>query len=222
MSQATNATLARWFVRGLAAVLTLSIVIETLPSKFWGVSTLKRYVSPLNNRLGLGQGEWPLFAPDPKINNAWISAELRGPDGSFQIWNSPYWATKGNWDKFRHFRMMNYGNRLPFRELIAGQDFADYLVNKEFHLDLQPVETEEDDLESKESAANKCMANESEANRIATAGPLQQAGAWKLDLYYNRLNISLPAEGGFPSRDDTTWISTSKKLLTREYKEYRP
>ena len=211
-SSPVPASAKRWLLRSLAAILAVVIAMETYPRAWPGGNWMKSYLTPITNRLGLWQGEWPLFAPNPTLNNAWISAELRGPDGTYAMWNSPYWATESGWEKFRNFRKVNYTNRLPFREILAGQDLADHLLKHEFKLDLRAVESPEDD----EKLANEQSVEDvvAEASLIK---PSSKAGVWRMDLYYNKLNLSLPAEGGFPSRDEATWISTSKKLLTREY-----
>jgi hypothetical protein len=198
----------RWAVRILAGALTLSIAVETMPGEFWGAATLKRYSNFITNRIGVWQGEWPLFAPDPIINNSWISAELWRPDGTLaNTWNSPYWAGESGFEKFRNFRMLNYYNRLVFREIVVGQDLADYLLKHEFGFDMRPVDVSAEGEEPTQADG-----------KVKTAGHNQTLpGSWQLVLHRNRLNISLPEEGGFPTREETTWVSTSKRFFTREY-----
>lgn len=82
-------------------------------------------------RVGLSQGEWKMFAPNPVINNGWYSAEIRSLSGEVAHWDSPIWAGKNGWDKFVNFRQMNYYNRLPSpRNSPATFDLADYLARK--------------------------------------------------------------------------------------------
>ena len=74
------------------------IIIEVLPYNFRGkqigsTNYVKECIAPATRFAGLWQGEWPLFAPNPGINNSWISAEIEAPTGELECWNSTYWAT---------------------------------------------------------------------------------------------------------------------------------
>lgn len=116
-------------VRLFALVAIFVIVLDTLPRNWDWLTSPKRSVSSVLNRIGLWQGEWPLFAPDPFINNGWFTADVRSGDGTVTQWNSPYWSEFGAWDKFVRFRHVDYFNRLTLRSNApAADDFADYVA----------------------------------------------------------------------------------------------
>jgi hypothetical protein len=181
----------RLFVLAMSAI----ILIETLPrdwggKSIGGIAQAKTHLSPWTSRLGLWQGEWPLFAPNPVLNNAWVSADIRERQGATIHWNSTYWATASSWEKFRHFRKVNYFNRMPFRGSSVAYDFADYIARQELGRDVQAVET---DVNGRSNAT------------------------WTMQLNHNQLNMSPPNDGPLPSREETIWIATSSHLATRGY-----
>lgn len=225
-----RSSVRRWLARVVAGSLALTIAIETCPRQFWGAQVAKEILSPVTARTGLWQGEWPLFAPDPVLNNAWLSAELTAPDGTLETWNSTYWASSSGWDKFRHFRMMNYANRIATRKLSARRDLAAYLLRDVFHRELTPLDDhdpgdhEPDDLaqhpllSANPKNATPNVPGSSNANLFPeeTSGPEEQR--WRLVLYRNRMDLALPDDGSLPSRDETTWILSSRPFLIREYR----
>lgn len=186
----------RAIVRLFFVAIVLITLLETLPSSMNGRSLdglilAKESLSILTKRLGLWQGEWPLFAPNPVLNNAWVSADLSTPGGETIHWNSTYWATASSWQKFRHFREINYFNRMPFRDSPVANDFADYVARQELGNNFQALDFLPD---------------------TDVRQPL-----WTLELNRNELNMSSPAEGPLPTRDETVWIVTSLWLATRRY-----
>ncbi|MEZ6136484.1 MAG: hypothetical protein R3C53_16435 [Pirellulaceae bacterium] len=84
----------RWAIRLFVLTMFGIIAIETLPRRinwssqpveFGPVQDAKAMISPFTCQTGLWQGEWPLFAPDPILNNAWLSAEIHDPDGKLTM-----------------------------------------------------------------------------------------------------------------------------------------
>ncbi len=186
--------LKRWGVR-LFFILFLGIlVIDTVPGTLVGAPQAKSLLSPWLNRCGLWQGQWTLFAPKPKINNSWLSAEVYAPDGTQQqFWNSTYWAETTTWERFSGFRHINYNNRIQSQGKLAADDLADYL-------------------------ARELISPAASAVDSSVVGPaVDQAGAWRLVLSRSELNVVLPDDGTLPTRDETLWISTSQNLTVREY-----
>ncbi len=169
----------------------LVILIDTAPPQLFGVKQAQARLHPLLNFCGLWQGRWTLFAPNPKINNSWLSAEVYEPNGKLnEIWNSIYWPETNGWERFRGFRHINYNNRIQTVNKEAADDFADYLAR---HL----------------IAAT--------AHSVPLDGSTASSGRWRIVLSRNELNISLPDDGTLPTREETLWIVASKNLTVREY-----
>jgi hypothetical protein len=185
----------RWFM----LVITAFIAVDAGPGAFPVVARAKQVVSPILTRIGLWQGEWTLFAPNPAINNAWVSAEIRDPNGELETWNSTYWAGTSGWERFRGFRYINYSNRLPTQDQAVADDYADYLARQLISPTAQPLNLSPD------------------ASSNASPPTQTPAEAWKLSLFRSQLNLSLPEDGSLPPRDEVLWISTSKNLAIREY-----
>lgn len=84
-----------------------------------------------------------MFAPNPVLNNAYITAKSEDTAGNFRYWDSPDWKKTSTLDKFLRFRHMNFYNRiyLPGNSL-AMNDFANYLVRKEFPNGVEKVKFE--------------------------------------------------------------------------------
>ncbi|MCA9128630.1 MAG: hypothetical protein KDB22_16195 [Planctomycetales bacterium] len=184
---------ARPAIRLFALVWFVALAIDVSPGQFAWCVAAKRWLSPVLNRIGLWQGEWPLFAPDPILNNAWLSADLYAPDSTLQTWNSTYWGTEGTWDKFYRFRHMNYDIRIAFAKKPVIEDFADFVARQMIGPSARPVQ-------------------------LAGSSTTQtEAKTWTLNLYRNVLNLSLPQDGTLPRPEEATWISSSQLLVTRSY-----
>ncbi len=116
-------------VRFFFCLFLCVLVVDAVPDELPGAGQAKWFVGPFLNRTGLWQGQWTLFAPNPKINNAWISAEVYAPDGSQSaFWNSTYWAETSTWERFSGFRHINYNNRIQTQGKRAADDLADFLA----------------------------------------------------------------------------------------------
>ena len=118
-------------VRFFALLITFVAVLDVLPRSWTWLSVPKQHLTAWLNHTGLWQGEWPMFAPDPILNNGWFTADIRATDGTVTQWDSPYWFQRSSWDKFVRFRHMDFYNRLPLpANRPAADDFADYLARQ--------------------------------------------------------------------------------------------
>lgn len=115
-------------IRILSLLFCIAVAIDTLPESYSFARLPKAWVHPLLTTLGLSQGDWPLFAPNPVLNNGVIVAELVDREGNPATWTSTDWQETGIWKKFHRFRHVNYQQRLPNNHL-AAIDFADYLLD---------------------------------------------------------------------------------------------
>lgn len=113
----------RWFV----AIVGVCIAMDTIPRERFPAPEIQDWLHRQLDRLGLSQGSWPLFAPNPVLNNGILIAEVTDRKGDSATWSSIDWAQADPWVKFVRFRHMNYLQRLP-RNAIAAGDFAEYLL----------------------------------------------------------------------------------------------
>jgi hypothetical protein len=199
----------RYAIRLFVSIAAVVIAIETCPSQWPGARKLKSWVSPSVNFLGLWQGEWPLFAPNPVINNAWLTAEFYDSpnleSGQFQppfkTWNSPLWVKASPWEKFYGFRHVNYFNRLPHTHMQKVEDFGDYITRNQLGTHYRPVVTSVDSSEMPIEPSDDVRPN-----------------TVVLKLFYNRLNIAMPDDGTLAGPEETVWVSVGESLLVRQYR----
>ena len=108
------------------------IFLDIIPPSWPMFSQPKQWLSNVLNRVGLWQGQWSMFAPDPILNNAYLSAEFEDNQGNKTYWDSPDWKKTGNLEKFYGFRHLNFFNRIYLdQNNRALKDFADFLVRTE-------------------------------------------------------------------------------------------
>jgi hypothetical protein len=87
----------RYAVNAFIAVVLATMAIDMLPQS---PAALHMAVAPGLKRLGLDQGMWNLFAPDPDQVNTRLRAEITYRDGEKREWCGPYWAKMSAWDKW--------------------------------------------------------------------------------------------------------------------------
>ena len=61
-------------VRIAAFLFCASVAIDTIPESYSAFSGIKAWIHPPLVALGISQGDWPLFAPNPVLNNGVIVA----------------------------------------------------------------------------------------------------------------------------------------------------
>jgi hypothetical protein len=91
----------RPILNAFLAAIVIVITIDTLPQS---PPALQRALTPFLVRLGINQGPWALFAPDPDRTNTRISAEITYRDGEQRTWHAPDWSRMSAWDKWRLHR----------------------------------------------------------------------------------------------------------------------
>ncbi len=116
---------ARFFVSAAVVV----ILLDTIPPTWPWFTQPKLWLSHVLNRVGLWQGQWTMFAPDPILENALLSVDFEIKDQKSDSWDSPNWKQVGTLEKFYRFRHMNFYNRLHLdHNKLALNDFLDYLA----------------------------------------------------------------------------------------------
>lgn len=102
------ATLKRWCTNALIAAVVGTIAFDTLPQ---APAALHRVIEPTLVRLGVNQGPWYLFSPEPDKTNTRYRAEIAYRDGERRTWEAPVWAQASAWDKWaghRHFEWYDH------------------------------------------------------------------------------------------------------------------
>ncbi len=108
-SPMTQVTMAhqKILIRCFVLSILVLIVADVWPAQSWNVR-IKKPIAQALDWMGLRQGSWAMFTPDPVLNNRWISAEMKTRDGQTLNWDSPLWSRASGWDKFVQFRHINY------------------------------------------------------------------------------------------------------------------
>lgn len=188
----------RFAVRWLALLGIIVIAIDTLPDVWTKDFRLRGWLNTALGYAGLAQGDWPLFAPNPSLNNETIVAEVRDRMGQDATWRSPDWSQTTAWEKFYRFRHMSYYQRVGDAHY-AAIDFADYLHRT---------------IPGQEVA--KPMIRWSETNEILPPAELV-APMVSVKLYEYRQRMVLSEENPMPNQSETMWSQQSKFLVAREY-----
>ena len=100
----------RRILNAFLAATVIVITIDTLPQS---PPALQRAVTPLLVRLGINQGPWNLFAPEPDRTNTRISAEITYRDGEQRTWQAPDWSRASAWDKWVRHRHVEWYDHTP-------------------------------------------------------------------------------------------------------------
>jgi len=188
----------RFAVRWLALIGILVITIDTLPDGWTKDFRVRQWLNTALGYVGLAQGDWPLFAPNPSLNNETIVAEVRDRMGQEATWRSPDWSQTTAWEKFYRFRYMSFYQRVGDAHY-AARDFADYLQRT---------------IPDQEYA--KPMIRWSETNEILPPAALVPPMV-SVKLYEYREQMVLSDENPMPNQSETLWSQQSKFLVAREY-----
>jgi len=183
----------------LSFFLIAGIFIETIPSFLVMDGRLRSAASKLHQILGISKGDWPLFAPNPVLNNGMVVAEVEDSQDRLFVWSSRNWAESSVWEKFHRFRHMNYHQRVV-NNIDACNDLADYL----FHA-----------IPSKEQITPSMQFDSSGA---LTENKAPRLPIKRIRLYKHRNEISIPENAPFPSPEEIMWLLQSTFLCQREPK----
>ena len=105
------------------------ILVDALPRTSLLHQRLKDWVDPFLDVTGLWQGTWQLFAPSADKIDIRMSAEISYADGTTRSWHSPDWRDTSVWQKFVHFRAIEYFDTVRRNENSAAwESLADYLA----------------------------------------------------------------------------------------------
>ena len=88
----------------IAAVLAL-ILLDGLPTT---PEPLRALIDPAVDRLGIWQGPWHLYSPNPDGQNHRFRAEITYRDGTKHEWRSPGWRDYSPGERFLKHRESEY------------------------------------------------------------------------------------------------------------------
>lgn len=162
---------------------------DVLPWEILPDDRPKERLSAVLNRLGIWQGQWSMFAPNPSVNNYWLTAELQTPDGEKVEWSSPYWPEASTWEKFHGFRSLNYYNRLQLPQYrFAAEDLAAYLRRQ----------------------------MTAEHDGALPVDDSNGAAQHHLRLFANGLRMVYPTDSSLPPPEEITWVTYSEVIAHSE------
>jgi hypothetical protein len=187
-------------IRIFVLVFAVVVAIDTLPDAWTQRFHFRRDLHRCLAYLGLWQGDWPLFAPNPTLRNGWIVAEIRDKDGNQAIWVSTDWSKASVWQKFYGARHLNYHQRVVLRPE-ASRDLADYLQQA---------------IPKKENAVPAPRWNDQfePLPPVSFAPPIREVA-----LYHHRQSLNLAVGEPIPEESEIVWSQKSSFLVKREYPE---
>src|SRR5688500_12947717 len=89
-------------INAFIAAIVAFMLIDSLPQS---PQALQLAVQPIVQRIGVHQGPWSMFAPDPDRLNLRMRAEITYRDGQTAEWHSPEWRSQSlgeRWTRHRH------------------------------------------------------------------------------------------------------------------------
>ncbi len=90
------------------ALLLFVLATSALPTLHTAQDKLREMLDPLVDAVGLWQGQWELFAPEPDKVNVRVVAIVEFADGVTGGWRSPNWQEMSAAARFRHFRLSEF------------------------------------------------------------------------------------------------------------------
>ena len=114
------------FIRAFVIVFAIAVGVDVIPDSWVPHSGIRTRLRRGLGYLGLSQGEWSLFAPNPGMRTGFIVGEVRDGAGNIAVWKSPDWSQESIAAKFLKFRHLNYYQRAVLNQK-ASNDLADYL-----------------------------------------------------------------------------------------------
>jgi len=101
-----------YFLNGFIALLLAVVAIDTLPQS---PPALRDALVPTLVRLGIKQGSWNLFAPEPDHVNNRLRAEITYRDGEKREWHGPDWTNVSIWEKWAGHRRFEWYDHITLQ-----------------------------------------------------------------------------------------------------------
>lgn len=201
----------------LIAIDTAPVGMSSDAKAFSLVYQIKVKLRPYLRAVGLWQGEWQLFAPDPVLSNNWWTIEARGemaselrdelsqsnkPTGATYSWNTPFWGDVSAFEKTYKRRHVSYFRRLSDFPRMVVRDYMDYWVRQRFGDRLRPLEDQPSEYENGVPTSDKTF---------------DEPADLELIVYRNEMKLAFPDDGSLPNREETVWMSVTEKYVHRRY-----
>ncbi len=221
-NSARKRTAVRAFVIGLVALIAIDTAPFAMVAGDWPlgiVYDIKLRIRPVLRAVGLWQGEWQLFAPNPVLSNSWWTIEVKGrlageldevlgqsadslrlPEG--YSWNSPFWGEVSALEKTYKRRHVAYFRRMSEFPRMVVRDYMDYWVRERFGDRLKPMREQPSDYEHGVPVEEKSF---------------EEPADLELIVYRNEMKLAFPDDGSLPNREETTWMSVTEKYVHRRY-----
>jgi hypothetical protein len=120
------ARLRLFAINSFIALILAILLLDALPAT---PLALRLAMEPTIVRLGIHQGPWNLFAPDPDRTNRRVLAEITYRDGRKLTWVMPDPRQQTNWQKWALHRHRDYIDHLITQEAEpAWEPFCRYLA----------------------------------------------------------------------------------------------
>ena len=115
-------------------VLLLIIATSAAPTLHPGQDVVRQWLDPFVDGVGLWQGQWALFGPEPDKINVVVVGLVEFADGARAEWRHPEWGQLSGLQKFRFFRFMEFTDGIR-RDQNRGAwpAFAEYVVRVRPH-----------------------------------------------------------------------------------------
>jgi hypothetical protein len=107
-----TAPLRLYAINALIAVILLIVVIDMLPQS---PSAVRLAMMPISTRLGINQGQWTLFAPEPDRVNTRLKAEITYRDDERRQWIGPDWRAVSAWEKWTGHRRREWFDHIALQ-----------------------------------------------------------------------------------------------------------
>ena len=124
----------RQTIRGVFLLIVFVLVTSGAPTLHWSQNALRERLDLYVDAVGLWQGQWELFAPEPDKINVAVVGIVEFADGETSEWRHPDWGELGPLGKFRSFRLMEFTDGIR-RDANSGawRTFAEYVVRTHPH-----------------------------------------------------------------------------------------
>jgi hypothetical protein len=100
-------------INAFIAVALALMLIDSLPGS---PQALQLAIQPVVRRMGIAQGPWSMFAPEPDRLNLRMRAEITYRDGKTAEWRSPDWRSQPLAQRWREHRHQEFGEMIATLE----------------------------------------------------------------------------------------------------------
>ena len=100
-------------INAFIAAIVAFMLIDSLPQSPQAVQLA---IQPVVQRIGVHQGPWSMFAPEPDRLNLRMRAEIKYRDGQTAEWHSPEWRSQSLGERWTRHRHQEFGETIMMQE----------------------------------------------------------------------------------------------------------